>query len=43
MNADPYEQQIDILRQTVIAPIRRESLDLTARQCGRALDMLLGR
>ena len=34
MNGDPYEQQVDILRQTVIAPIRRESPDLTARQLG---------
>ena len=34
MNADPYEQQVDILRQTVIAPVRRESPDLTARQLG---------
>lgn len=34
MNADPYEQQVDILRQTVIALVRRESPDLTARQLG---------
>ena len=32
MNGDPYEQQVDILRQTVIALVRRESPDLTARQ-----------
>ena len=34
MNADPYQQQVDILRQTVIALVRRESPDLTARQLG---------
>lgn len=34
MNGDPYEQQVDILRQTVIALVRRESPDLTARQLG---------
>src|ERR1700733_11430142 len=41
MNADPYEQQVDILRQTVIAPIRRESPDLTARQLGVLLTCYL--
>ena len=34
MNAELAEQRVDVLRQTIIALVRREGPDLTARQLG---------
>lgn len=34
MNTDLDEQRVDVLRQTIIALVRREGPDLTARQLG---------
>jgi DNA-binding MarR family transcriptional regulator len=34
MNTDSDEQRVDVLRQTIIALVRREGPDLTARQLG---------
>jgi DNA-binding MarR family transcriptional regulator len=34
MNTDLDEQRVDVLRQTIVALVRREGPDLTARQLG---------
>jgi DNA-binding MarR family transcriptional regulator len=34
MSADLDEQRVDVLRQTIVALVRREGPDLTARQLG---------
>jgi DNA-binding MarR family transcriptional regulator len=34
MNTDSDEQRVDVLRQTIIALVRREGPDLSARQLG---------
>src|ERR1700726_840716 len=34
MNTESAEQRVDVLRQTIIALVRREGPDLTARQLG---------
>jgi DNA-binding MarR family transcriptional regulator len=34
MSMEPVEQRIDVLRQTIVALVRRDGPDLTARQMG---------
>ena len=39
MNAESAEHRVDVLRQTIIALVRREGPDLTARQLGVLLTL----
>ena len=34
MSIDPIEQRVDVLRETIVALVRREGTDLSARQLG---------
>jgi len=34
MRTEAVEQRVDALRQTIVAPVRRDGPDLTARQMG---------